>query len=565
MSYARDTRRGGDHGTGTERAGQRQDGVPGRQTLTELAYPHGSAIATAVGAAVPGRAVLDPRGCEQRGVPAFTDGDVAHFASESPELHVAAHEAAHLLQHAGLTHDADLGAEQHAHEVAQAVAAGGTARHLVGPRGAPVGPTIRPYTVFTAADQAAAGQWKAGGTALVGDQGRTITTDADKHLCYADPALIEEAGAILKAKKSGVRITPGAAGPSGDAPDGSGFKSTVKVDYKIIGDEDNQEFLDDCGHSAREVMGEADKDSTPHGVYNDGAGNKANTAGSKNPAEFRDEIFVKSGLGPDGPSAHAAYNALSESDKDAFDKKHGINKYAAPGVGEAFTRRRDDQLGGTGFNFHWGGVIMVAGGDRVTFENYTKGNGYDAKDEDWYFATYGPPTKLGQTWHERWKSVGGAGKGTTIAAATSADPSPFIKGAAALSTAELITKYRASSEEGEKMALEAEVRSRWIKVTVLVKKAQEGKDDVYVKAEHAGRSHRTGELKMGAGDQNTFWISLDHLAPITGKVSIKVYDWDALSADDMISNIEFDDPFAPRTDNRPWDDAEYHTTVELDR
>ena len=34
---------------------------------------------------------------------------------------------------------------------------------------------------------------------------------------------------------------------------------------------------------------------------------------------------------------------------------------------------------------------MAPGGDRVTFENYTKGQGYEAKDEDWYFATYGPP------------------------------------------------------------------------------------------------------------------------------------------------------------------------------
>jgi hypothetical protein len=107
---------------------------------------------------------------------------------------------------------------------------------------------------------------------------------------------------------------------------------------------------------------------------------------------------------------------------------------------------------------------MVAGGDRVTFENYTKGKGYDAKDEDWYFATYGPPSKPGQTWHERWKSVGGDGKGTTIAAATSADPSPFTEVAATLTTSELISKYKTSVEADEKMALESEMRNRWIKV-----------------------------------------------------------------------------------------------------
>lgn len=544
---------------------QRSEASPGKQTRAEMAFPHGSAIEASTGAALPGSAMLDPAGCETRGVPAFTDGGVSYFASPSPSLHVAAHEATHQLQHAGLSNDAGMGAELHAHGVASRISSGGSARDLLGSRGAPIASAVRNYTLFSEADQAAAGQWKAGGNALVGDQGRTITTDADKHLCYADPALIAEANAILKAKKSGVHIEPGGAGPGGDAPDGSGFKSTVKVEYKILGDEDNEEYLADCGHSARETMGGAGKDSTPHGVYKDGAGNKKNTAGSKNPASFRDEIYVAGGLGPDGPSAHAAYNALSEPDKDAFDKKHGINKYAAPEIGEAFTRRRDDELGGTGFNFHWGGVIMVAGGDRVTFENYTKGKGYDAKDKDWYFATYGPPTKPGQTWHEKWKSVGGAGKGTTIAAATSANPAPFTRGASALSTAELIKKYKTSSEEGEKMALESEMRSRWIKVTVLVKKAQEGKDNVYVQAEHAGRSFKTGELKMSSGQKNTFWLPLDRLAPVNGKIMIKVYDWDALSRDDMISNIGFDDPFAPQSDNRPWDGAEYHTTVEFDR
>jgi hypothetical protein len=530
-----------------------------------MAFPHGSTIAASTGASVPGSAIHDPAVCAERGVPAFTDGSVTHFASASPSLHVAAHEATHQLQHAGLTHDAGLGAERHAHEVASAVTSGGAARDLLGSQGASVAPAVRNYTVFDEAAQNTSNQWKAGGTALVGDQGRTVTTTADKHLCYADPALIAEANAILKAKKSGVNIEPGAAGPSGDAPDGSGFKTTVKVDYKILSDEDNKEFYADCGVSSREVMGAQGTDTSPMGVHQDGAGNRQTTARSKNPADFRDEIYMKGGLGADPASAHAAYNALSDADKDAFDKKHGINKYAAPGVGEAFTRRRDDEQGGTGFNFHWGGVIMVAGGDRVTFENYTKGRGYMAKDEDWYFATYGPPTKPGQTWHERWKSVGGAGKGTTLAAATSADPSSFIKGATPLSTKDLIAKYKASSEEGEKMALESEIRSRWIKVTVLVKKAQEGNDNVYVEAEHAGRTHETGELKMRSGQKNTFWISLDKLAPVTGKIMIKVYDWDALSANDLISIIAFDAPYGPQSDNRPWDDAEYHTTVEFDR
>jgi hypothetical protein len=57
-----------------------------------------------------------------------------------------------------------------------------------------------------------------------------------------------------------------------------------------------------------------------------------------------------------------------------------------------------------------------------------------------------------------------------------------------MSTADVIKRYKSATEEGEKMALESEMRNRWIKVTVLVKSAQEGKDNVYVTAEH-GRRH----------------------------------------------------------------------------
>lgn len=530
-----------------------------------IEFPHHSEIVSALGVAVPGKAVHDPRACEKRGVPAFTEGAITRFASPSPVLHVAAHEAAHQLQHAGLTNDAGLGAEEHAHAVAEAVSDGTGAHGLIGGHGAAVAPSVRDYTVFNESEQAASNQWKAGGIARVGDEGRTITTDLDTHLCYADPALITESNAILAAKKSGVRIAPGAAGPSGEAPDGSGYKTTVKVDYKILSDEDNEEFYADCGHSAREVMGESEKDSTPHANYKDAAGNRRQTARSTNPADFRDEIFVRAGLGPNGPAAHAAYNALAPAEKDAFDKKHGINKYASPRVGEAFTRRRDDSLGGRGFNFHWGGVILAAGPDRVTFENYTKEQGYDAKDDEWYFATYGSAAKPGQTWHERWKSVGGAGKGTTVAAATSADPSPFTTDARSMATPELIRKYRASVDEGERMALESEMRSRWIRVTVQVKKSQEGKDSVYIKADHGGRSFQTEKRKMRSGDENIFWIPLDRLAPVTGRISIRAFEWDALSANDEISNIAFDAPFAPMSDRRPWDGAEYHTKVEFMR
>ena len=147
-----------------------------------------------------------------------------------------------------------------------------------------------------------------------------------------------------------------------------------------------------------------------------------------------------------------------------------------------------------------------------------------------------------------------------LAKAVPAFPDP-----AKMSTAELIKRYASSADAGEKTALEAEMRKHWIKVTVAVNKAQEGTDDVYVLAKHGGRQFKSPKMKMKSGARNTFWVPLDVLAPVNGAIAVQVFDWDALSSDDMISNINFQDPFTPMVDNKPWDDAEYETTVEFDR
>ena len=109
MAYGR-SHRGGE-GERDGGAVQRQLPGPGKRTLTEMAFPHAATIQSAVGPEIPGSAVHDAAACESGGVQAFTDGSVSSFASESPTLHVAAHDAAHQLQHAGLTNDGGMGAD----------------------------------------------------------------------------------------------------------------------------------------------------------------------------------------------------------------------------------------------------------------------------------------------------------------------------------------------------------------------------------------------------------------------------------------------------------------------
>lgn len=543
----------------------------------EMAFPHASSILAAVGSAVPGSAVLDPGACEARGVPAFTDGSVTHFSSEKPDFHVAAHEAAHQLQHAGVTNDAGLGAEQHAHDFADAITSGGDARALIGSAGQSVAPGVRNYTEMTSAAQTAAGQWLVGSDARIAETGRMVTSISDRHVAYADPALIDDANLILRAKRSAVTLTAGAAGPTGDAPDGSGTKSTVRVVTNVTSQTGGGDNFADCGRMSREVQGAGGTDTPSRGVITDTAGGPRRDVGTatRSTDQIRDDVLVAAGLGATPAAARTAYLAMDATAREAFDREHGINRHAAPGVGESYMSDRDEALTGAGFNFHWGGVIMVAEPDRMTLENFARpGTNYGTQNALWYFDMYGPPSRPGQTWHDRWAEGGGregVGVGApgnnsmTFATRTSADPSPWTRAAVTMTTGELVRRYAAASDPGERMAMEAEMRTRWIKVTVNIVRAQEDPDDVYITAAHGGRTHRSGQLSMRRGERNTFWVPMSSLAPVNGRIVVGAFDYDCLSPDDHISAIHFQDPFTPTTSRTPWDGAEWHTTVEFDR
>ena len=442
------------------------------------AFPHRTTIERSTGRRIPGRAVVDPS-LRERGPRAVTDGDTSYFDSPTPDLEVAAHEATHLLQHGRTTRDQGLGPEGHARRVAADVADGRSAAARLGDAGSSVPPGTRTYTEMTAAEQTARGEWKVGSTARVGDQGLTVTTE-NRRECWADPGLISASEAILKSRGSGVSISEGPGSVTGDAPDGSGPRTLKEVAVKIsVSDPSTTNFYADCGRSSREVMGPTGTDTAPRGVYTGDTGVETETPSSYDPDAYRTEIFGKTGrlytvkpgdnlskiartflgdasrymeiydygpnktvIGPDPnrirsgqtlllPPATAAqgrahYLSLSPAEREAFDRMHGLNEYAAPEVGEAFTTRRDDALSSAGFNFHWAGVIMAAGPDRVTFENFAKpGTTYDTKDEKWYFETYGPASKPGQTFHEQnVGSVGGAGMGSTTFRARTHQPRP---------------------------------------------------------------------------------------------------------------------------------------------
>ena len=118
------------------------------------------------------------------------------------------------------------------------------------------------------------------------------------------------------------------------------------------------------------------------------------------PHKMLDDVMADAmSLGPS--AAWAGYQALSATDRDNFDREVGLNKYAAPEVGEAYSivSNKDENIDQKVWNFHWGGVVMKSGGDAVTMENFA-GSGTDA----WDFQMYGPASKAGQTFHEQQSS-----------------------------------------------------------------------------------------------------------------------------------------------------------------
>jgi hypothetical protein len=114
------------------------------------------------------------------------------------------------------------------------------------------------------------------------------------------------------------------------------------------------------------------------------------------PEEWSEELFKKEfGNGLTRAEAYARYAALSPAEKDAFDRKYGINKYAVPRVGQGLTVSTEKDMPGYStapgaftWNFHYAAAVLASGHDFVTLES---ARGWGATE--WIFFMYGPETK----------------------------------------------------------------------------------------------------------------------------------------------------------------------------
>lgn len=83
------------------------------------------------------------------------------------------------------------------------------------------------------------------------------------------------------------------------------------------------------------------------------------------------------------------YKNLGKARRTELSRDLKLNQFAQPDIGQAFGIFPVGEGDGTGFPYHWAGVVARAGADTVTLENFWRGGGGEAKN---FFGMYGPLT-----------------------------------------------------------------------------------------------------------------------------------------------------------------------------
>ncbi|MET3421690.1 hypothetical protein BJ973_000902 [Actinoplanes tereljensis] len=540
-------------------------------------YPHAGAINSAFGQSVPLRSVVDPQGCAEAGVPAFTEAGVTHFAEPKPDLHVAAHEAAHVMQHSGRTSDAGLGAEGHAGAVADAVAAGRSAGELLGAGGERV-PAERHNYTLTNGDAKYQGVNPGGLFAKLADTGEAWSYRP--HQLYATPQLINEAAAKLSGQKSGVKLSPdGSDQRTVDAPDKTGRKSLslMKVEIANGGGGEKQTLPSDCRRAALEVMGLAQNPAAS--VQFDGPKSLVKPTDPRN--TIAETMFVQKRINetPDYATLTAAdqrividkaktdFAELSAEEKEklkhsplanAAAAKLGLDESAMPGVGEAYSIHRAGAAPANEFEYHYAAVILAPGQDRVTLEN--SGGDKGDRSAQWKMEMYGPASKQ-QSFHEEWARVFGKDAHTVV------DRDEALRGSAVdypkMATSALLALYRDAKDPDEVGAMETELRKRTIQISVTVDALEDyTNDEVFVRLRSGDKKLDTDILLFSKGDTRAFpALSFDKLLPLGDKVTVELFEFD-LIGNDLIGTIAWSLPLLDQVDvPKAAGDARYRISL----
>ncbi|MFB6183955.1 MAG: hypothetical protein ABEI96_05315 [Haloarculaceae archaeon] len=423
------------HRDETEATGDRSETADRAATTTE-SFPHRSKIERSMGISIPGRAVSDvaidgvPRAARTFRAdstggggatpPAYTEGTTTYFEDATPDLEVAAHEATHLAQHAGLTRDQGLGPEGHASAVAQRVTAGESARDLLGQRGSRVSSAARPYT------EASSGRLSDDETIFVPSGGRHFfatksrVDDANQRLAQQDARI------RLVSKPTSQRTAQGeqryrVTVRREDQQDTDVLPHHPDMGQQLKGGIEPTKLPDDCAACAFLVRGATGKGETKEQSIAAVVWDK-NANGTRKEIQRGGAQSLKRGVlnehfqdideSTDTETDRSIQAAIDVRDNPALARTFGINEYADPrGVGDVVvvstTRTGEQDEQPPAWDYHWGGVIMDSGTDYVLLQNFAGNNPWN-----WSFELFGKSssTGSGETFHEAESRTGQFGK-----------------------------------------------------------------------------------------------------------------------------------------------------------
>ena len=378
------------------------------------------------------------------GAEAYATGSSVAF-KQSPDLHLAAHEAAHIVQQReGVSLKGGVGAagdayEQQADAVADRVVKGESASDLLpkgGANDAADAGVQRYVTKQLGGEHCRVSE--NGNSVVMGEEGYSqklyatdaLIVDANKKLSQAG-----ETGSYIRLVKTGDDLKVGDKNvflvKPVFTPQTDSNNDALEDANKGKDEDDTMSLWADCGRSSRVVMG-SHGDAAPHATYKKD-GKQKDTGAAYNPAQYSNQIyldtmpgflkhpehkqFLKAGVHysgtdkediitpNDADQAREQYWELGEEGRRRFDHVVGINTGANPEVGGGYTMNTEYNMPGfkekarNTWNFHWAGVVMKDGSDNITLENYADGNGYDSVNMDWNFQMYGT-VKKGQTFQE---------------------------------------------------------------------------------------------------------------------------------------------------------------------
>jgi hypothetical protein len=131
------------------------------------------------------------------------------------------------------------------------------------------------------------------------------------------------------------------------------------------------------------------------------------------PEDYSGELYQRELGGADHREAIQRYATMSKGERDEFDRRHGINRYARPRVGEGITIGTEYRMPGysdptsSAWNFHYAAAVLDSGHDYMTLESAA-----NWPFDGWIFYMYGPPSKK-QSFQEEQAATGTHGSHQT--------------------------------------------------------------------------------------------------------------------------------------------------------